>query len=74
MKRRRLLLWAGIAMALGVVLFVAQALIGLNYYDEQDSYPWFLRALQWTALGLVLLSVPLSMRALTLARSERRDA
>ena len=74
MKRRRLLLWAGIAMALGIVLFVVQALIGLNYYDEQDSYPWFLRALQWTALGLVLLSVPLSMRALTLARSERRDA
>jgi hypothetical protein len=56
------------------VLFVAQALIGANYYGEQDSYPWFLRALQWTALGLVLLSVPLSMRALTLTRSERRDA
>ena len=74
MKRRRLLVWAGIAMALGVVVFVAQALIGANYYGEQDSYPWFLRALQWTALGLVLLSVPLSMRALTLARSERRDA
>jgi hypothetical protein len=74
MRRRRLLLWAGIAMALGVVLFVAQALIGANYYGEQDSYPWFLRALQWTALGLVLLSVPLSMRALTLARSESRDA
>jgi hypothetical protein len=66
--------WAGIAMALGVVLFVAQALIGANYYGEQDSYPWFLRALQWAALGLVLLSVPLSMRALTLGRSERRDA
>jgi hypothetical protein len=61
-------------MALGVVLFVAQALIGLNYYDEQDSYPWFMRALQWIALGLVLLSVPLSMLALTLARSDRRDA
>ncbi|HEY6673742.1 MAG TPA: hypothetical protein VIZ59_02400 [Rubrobacteraceae bacterium] len=74
MKRRRLVLWAGIAMALGVVLFAAQALIGANYYGEQDSYPWFLRALQWAALGLVLLSVPLSMRALTLARSERRDA
>jgi hypothetical protein len=73
-KRRRLLLWAGIAMALGVVLFVAQALIGVNYYDEQDSYPWFLRALQWIGLGLVLLSLPLSMSALTLARSERRDA
>jgi hypothetical protein len=72
--RRRLLLWAGIAMVLGVVLFVAQALIGLNYYDEQDSYPWFMRALQWIALGLVLLSVPLSMVGLTLARSERRDA
>jgi uncharacterized membrane protein YgdD (TMEM256/DUF423 family) len=72
-KRRRLLLWAGIAMAIGVGLFVAQALIGVNYYDEQDSYPWFLRALQWIALGFVLLSVPLSMRALTLARSKRRD-
>ena len=74
MKRRRLLLRAGIAIALGVVLFVVQALIGANYYGEQDSYPWFLRALQWIALGLVLLSVPLSMRALSLARSERRDA
>jgi uncharacterized membrane protein YgdD (TMEM256/DUF423 family) len=73
-KRRRLLVWAGLAMALGIVLFVAQALIGVNYYDEQDSYPWFLRALQWVALGLVLLSVPLSMRALSLARSKRRDA
>jgi hypothetical protein len=73
-KRRRLLLWAGIAMAIGLVLFVVQALIGANYYGEQDSYPWFLRALQWIALALVLLSVPLSMRALTLARSERRDA
>ncbi len=74
MKRRRLLLRAGIAIALGVVLFVVQALIGANYYGEQDSYPWFLRALQWIALGLVLLSVPLSMRALTLARSKRGDA
>jgi hypothetical protein len=73
-KRRRLLLRAGIAIALGVVLFVVQALIGANYYGEQDSYPWFLRALQWIALGLVLLSVPLSMRALTLARSKRGDA
>jgi uncharacterized membrane protein YgdD (TMEM256/DUF423 family) len=73
-SRRRLVLWAGIAMVLGIVLFVAQALIGLNYYEEQDSYPWFLRGLQWIALGLVLLSVPLSMRALTMARSERRDA
>jgi hypothetical protein len=73
-KRRRLLVWAGLAMALGIVLFVAQALIGVNYYDEQDSYPWFLRALQWVALVLVLLSVPLSMRALSLARSKRRDA
>jgi hypothetical protein len=73
-KRRRLILWAGIAMALGLVLFVVQALIGANYYGEQDSYPWFLRALQWIALALVLLSLPLSMRALSLARSERREA
>jgi uncharacterized membrane protein YhaH (DUF805 family) len=73
-RRRRLLLWAGIVMALGLVLFVVQALIGANYYGEQDSYPWFLRALQWIALALVLLSLPLSMRALSLARSERRDA
>jgi uncharacterized membrane protein YhaH (DUF805 family) len=72
-KRRRLLLWAGTAMALGLVLFVVQALIGANYYGEQDSYPWFLRALQWIALALVLLSLPLSMRALSLARSDRRD-
>jgi hypothetical protein len=61
-------------MALGLVLFVAQVVICANYYGEQDSYPWFLRALQWIALALVLLSLPLSMRALSLARSERGDA
>jgi hypothetical protein len=61
-------------MVLGLVLFLAQALIGANYYDGQDAYPWFLRALQWIALVLVLGSVVLSMRALTLAGSERRDA
>jgi len=56
-SRRRLRTWAALAIGVSVGLWVAQALIGLNYYDEQDSYPWFLRAVQWLALALVLGSL-----------------
>ena len=61
MSRRRLRTWAALAIGVSVGLWVAQALIGLNYYDEQDSYPWFLRAVQWLALVLVLGSLVVLM-------------
>jgi hypothetical protein len=70
--RRRLRLWAMGAIVASVLLWVAQALIGLNLYDEEEAYPWFLRALQWIALALVLASLPVLMW--TLMRSPRRDA
>ena len=73
MSRARLRIWAVVAIALGVVLFIAQALIGLNYYGEGEPLPWFLRAVQWIALALVLASLPLLMWALVLPRSPRRD-
>jgi len=60
-SRRRLRAWAALAIGVSVGLWVAQALIGLNYYDEQDSYPWFLRAVQWLALALVLGSLVVLM-------------
>ena len=61
MSRRRVRTWAALAIGVSVGLWVAQALIGLNYYDEQDSYPWFLRAVQWLALVLVLGSLVVLM-------------
>jgi FtsH-binding integral membrane protein len=60
-SRRRVRTWATLAIGVSVGLWVAQALIGLNYYDEQDSYPWFLRAVQWLALVLVLGSLVVLM-------------
>jgi ABC-type transport system involved in multi-copper enzyme maturation permease subunit len=68
--RKQMLAWAAFAMVAAIVLFIAQALIGLNFYDEQPI-PWFLRALQWIALVLLFASVVLSARALTLVRSGR---
>ena len=61
MSRRRVRTWAALAIGVSVGLWVAQALIGLNYYDERDSYPWFLRAVQWLALVLVLGSLVVLM-------------
>ena len=72
MSRRRLRLWAAGAVLLSVLLWFAQALIGLNWYDEEEAYPWFLRAVQWIALALVLASLPVLMW--TLMRTPRRDA
>ena len=54
MTTRRLRAWASLAIGLSVGLWVGQALVGSNYYGEQDSYPWFLRTVQWFALVLVL--------------------
>jgi uncharacterized membrane protein len=73
MSKVRLRIWAVVAIALGVALFIIQALIGLNYYGEGEPYPWFLRAVQWVALALVLVSVPMLMWALGLGRPSRRD-
>ena len=70
MTRGRMLGFAALALVLAVVLFITQALIGLNFYDEGEV-PWFLRAAQWIALSLVFLSAVLSMRALTLLRSRK---
>jgi hypothetical protein len=70
MNRRTARKWAALAIALSVVLWIAQALIGLNWYDEEDAYPWFLRAVQWIALGLVLASLPVLVWTLTRSRSE----
>jgi uncharacterized membrane protein len=71
MTRRSARKWAALAIALSVALWIAQALIGLNWYDEEDAYPWFLRAVQWIALGLVLASLPVLVW--TLMRSPRSE-
>jgi uncharacterized membrane protein len=63
MTRRRLLRWSAVGLVAAVALWVAQALIGANYYGEQQSYPWPLRAMQWGGLGLVLLSLLVMLAA-----------
>ena len=73
MSARRLRFWAVVAILAAVGLWILQALIGLNFTDEGEAYPWYLRALQWLALVLVLLSLPLLFLALTRLRS-REDA
>jgi uncharacterized membrane protein len=73
MSARRLRIWSAIAIVAAVGLWILQALIGLNYSDEGETYPWFLRAVQWIALALVLISLPMLFTALTRSR-ERRDA
>jgi hypothetical protein len=67
-SRRRLRAWAALAIGLSVGLWVGQALVGANYYGEQDSYPWFLRAVQWFALALVLGSLVALMWTMSRAR------
>jgi hypothetical protein len=56
MTRRRLLIWSSLGLVSAVVLWVAQGLIGVNFYDGEPR-PWFLLVLQWVALGLVLASL-----------------
>jgi uncharacterized membrane protein len=70
--RGRLLFWAVVTLVLAVGLFIAQALIGLNFYDEGE-HPWYLRMVQWIALLLLVVSAAFSIRALTLLRS-REDS
>jgi uncharacterized membrane protein len=69
MSTRRLRIWSAGAIAAAVGLWILQALIGLNYSDGGEAYPWYLRAVQWVALALVLTSLPLLMW--TLLRSRR---
>ena len=71
MSRRRLRSYAAGAILLSVLLWVAQALIGLSYSDDGETSPWFLLVVKWIALALVLASLPVLMW--TLARSQRRD-
>ncbi|MEO8290840.1 MAG: hypothetical protein ABI649_07580 [Gaiellaceae bacterium] len=66
MTRKRLLTWSALGLIVAVALWVAQALIGANYYGEQESYPWLLRAMQWAGLGLVLVSLLVLLVATTL--------
>jgi hypothetical protein len=68
MSARRLRFWAVVALLAAVGLWILQALIGLNFYDEGEQ-PWFLLALQWIALLLVLSSLPLLVIAMTRSRS-----
>jgi uncharacterized membrane protein len=71
MTARRLRMWAALAIVAAVALWILQALVGLNYSDEGETYPWFLRAVQWIALALVLISLPMLFWALT--RSRRQE-
>jgi peptidoglycan/LPS O-acetylase OafA/YrhL len=73
MTARRLRVWAMVAILLAVGLWILQALVGLNFSDEGEEYPWYLRAVQWLALGLVLLSLPMLVLALTRSRA-REDS
>jgi hypothetical protein len=68
MTARRLRVWSAVAIVTAVVLWIAQALVGLNWYEEEDAYPWFLRAAQWIALALVLITLPLLFWAMTRSR------
>jgi hypothetical protein len=68
MTARQLRKWSAIAIVLAVVLWIAQALIGMSWYEDEVAYPWFLRVVQWTALGLVLLTLPVLLWAMTRSR------
>ena len=67
MSARRLRLWSALAIAVAVGLWIAQALIGLNFYEEGEQ-PWYLLVVQWIALILVLASLPMLIWAMTRSR------
>jgi uncharacterized membrane protein SpoIIM required for sporulation len=67
MSARRLRLWSTVAIAAAVGLWIGQALIGLNLYDEGEQ-PWFLLVVQWVALILVLGSLPMLIWAMMRSR------
>jgi uncharacterized membrane protein len=67
LSARRLRFWSAIAIAVAVGLWIVQALIGLNFYEEGEQ-PWFLLVVQWIALILVLASLPMLIWAMTRSR------
>ena len=67
MSARRLRNWAAVAIAVAVGLWIVQALIGLNFYEEGEQ-PWYLLVVQWIALILVLASLPMLIWAMTRSR------
>jgi FtsH-binding integral membrane protein len=67
MSAGRIRFWSAVAIALAVGLWIAQALIGLNFYDEGEQ-PWYLLVVQWIALILVLASLPMLIWAMVRSR------
>jgi FtsH-binding integral membrane protein len=67
MSARRIRFWAAVAIAVAVGLWIAQALVGLNFYDE-GVQPWYLLVVQWIALILVLASLPMLIWAMMRSR------
>ena len=67
MSASRLRNWAAVAIAVAVGLWIVQALIGLNFYEEGEQ-PWYLLVVQWIALILVLASLPMLIWAMTRSR------
>jgi uncharacterized membrane protein len=67
MSVRRIRFWAAVAIAAAVGLWIAQALVGLNFYEEGE-HPWYLLVVQWIALILVLASLPMLIWAMMRSR------
>jgi hypothetical protein len=67
MSARRIRFWAAVAIAVAVGLWIAQAVIGLSFYDEGEQ-PSYLLVVQWIALILVLASLPLLVWAMVRSR------
>ena len=67
MTARKLRFWSAVAIAVAVVLWIVQALIGLNF-DEEGEHPWYLLVVQWIALILVLTSLPMLIWAMMRSR------
>jgi uncharacterized membrane protein len=67
LSARRLRFWSAVAIAVAVGLWIVQALIGLNFYEEGEQ-PWYLLVVQWIALILVLASLPMLMWAMMRSR------
>jgi FtsH-binding integral membrane protein len=72
MSAPKLRFWSAVAIAVAVGLWIAQALIGLNFYEEGE-HPWYLLVVQWVALILVLASLPMLIWAMMRSRP-REDA
>ena len=63
------------ALGLGAVSVLGRALVGLNYYDEGATTPWWFDAwgvLTWFLLGTGLLGVIVTAGVLVLQAVRRR--